>query len=61
MKANEPDVKTMITPALGDEEVRELFLDEWERKLGGGEEEEQDTDFKPNQNKDYGKEDFRSY
>lgn len=39
----EPPINNEITPALSDEEVREMFMDEWEKKYDLVEEEEEQT------------------
>lgn len=61
MKPQELNEDSPIMPALGDDELWDMFLDEWERKLDMEEDEDEDSNFKPNQNIDHGKEDFRSY
>jgi len=38
-----PLIKSEITPALSDEEVKEMFMDEWERKFDMVEEEENEN------------------
>ncbi len=40
-----PLIKSEITPALSDEEVKEMFMDEWERKFDMVEEEENENFF----------------